>query len=336
MKMTPIKKLVLCIAAVSVAMTIVSTNIITSVLTLKAAQNNAAKEQAYAQQVQEHNNSYNNGGSNGGAVNNSGYVSTTPGGSSSSGTVNSGATNNSATNSGTNNGSASADDKTSADNGGSANNGSSSASESDKAAIVEEFNKAVNSVKTNAATVEQKGVTNYLAGQTETGGLSSIYKMLGGDDWLDGMLRDNSQGAATYTGADITAKFPVEGQTWSSKLTADDVKEATRTEENGVITITIVTIADEKSDSVKIGEGHAPKAFNVVLPNVVNDNIPSAAKSLAGTASMAYPESTAKITIDAKTGNVITADYDMKWTINFDKMSVILPFGTKAEYTVKY
>ena len=51
---------------------------------------------------------------------------------------------------------------------------------------------------------------------------------------------------------------------------------------------------------------------------------------------MAYPESTAKITVDAKTGNVITADYDMKWTINFDKMGVVLPFGTKAEYTVKY
>ena len=160
--------------------------------------------------------------------------------------------------------------------------------------------------------------------------------MLGGDEWLDGMLRDNSQGAATYTGADITAKFPVEGQTWSSKLTADDVKQATRSENNGIITITITTVADEKSDNVKVGEGHAPKAFNVVLPGVVNDNIPGAAKSLAGTASMAYPESTAKITIDAKTGNVITADYDMKWTINFDKMGVILPFGTKAEYTVKY
>ncbi len=329
MKMTPIKKLVLCIAAVSVAMTIVSTNIITSVLTLKAAQNNAAKEQAYAQQVQQHNNSYSNGVSNGG--NNGGYVNN---GGSNSGTANNGTVDNGATNNAGNGGGSAADKTPAGDNGGSQDSGS--ANNSDKAAIVEEFNKAVNSVKTNATTVEQKGVTNYLAGQTETGGLNSIYKMLGGDDWLDGMLRDNSQGAATYTGADITAKFPVEGQTWSSKLTAADVKEATRTEENGVITITIVTIADEKSENVKIGEGHAPKAFNVVLPNVVNDNIPGAAKSLAGTASMAYPESTAKITVDAKTGNVITADYDMKWTINFDKMSVVLPLGTKAEYTVKY
>ncbi|MBR4287599.1 MAG: hypothetical protein IKT55_07845 [Clostridia bacterium] len=329
MKMAPIKKLVLCIAAVSVAMTIVSTNIITSVLTLKAAQNNAAKEQAYAQQVQQHNNSYSNGVSNGG--NNGGYVNN---GGSNSGTANNGTVDNGATNNAGNGGGSAADKTPAGDNGGYQDSGS--ANNSDKAAIVEEFNKAVNSVKTNATTVEQKGVTNYLAGQTETGGLNSIYKMLGGDDWLDGMLRDNSQGAATYTGADITAKFPVEGQTWSSKLTAADVKEATRTEENGVITITIVTIADEKSENVKIGEGHAPKAFNVVLPNVVNDNIPGAAKSLAGTASMAYPESTAKITVDAKTGNVITADYDMKWTINFDKMSVVLPLGTKAEYTVKY
>lgn len=57
MKMTPIKKLVLCIAAVSVALTIVTTNILTSVFTLKAAQNNIARDKAIADQIAAYNSS---------------------------------------------------------------------------------------------------------------------------------------------------------------------------------------------------------------------------------------------------------------------------------------
>lgn len=205
------------------------------------------------------------------------------------------------------------------------------------AEIVAYFNTAVNKVKTNAKTVEQKSVTNYLASATTiSSGIKGVYNMLGGDSWLDGMLKDNSQGAATYTGADIKAKFPVEGEAYASKLTASDVKSASCTEKNGVYTIKITTVADAKSSNVKHGEGHAPKAFNVILPGVVNDNIPGVAKKLVGTASMNYPESTAVITVDAKTGNVLTAEYDLKWTINFDDMGIILPFGSKSIYTIKW
>lgn len=208
---------------------------------------------------------------------------------------------------------------------------------SGKEEIVNYFNTAVNGVKTGAKTVEQKGVTNYLAGKTTiSSGIQSIYKMLGGDEWLDGMLKSNSQGAATYTGDQIKAKFPVEGEAYASKLTAADVSNATCTEANGVYTIKITTLGDAKSDSIKHGEGHNPKAFNVILPGVVNDNIPGVAKSMVGTASMAYPASTATITVDAATGHVLTAEYDLKWTINFDKMGIILPFGTKSVYTIKW
>ena len=206
-----------------------------------------------------------------------------------------------------------------------------------KAEVVAYFNTAVNKVKTSAKTVEQKEVTNYLASATTiSSGIKSIYNMLGGDEWLDKMLKDNSQGAATYTGADIKAKFPVEGETWASKLTAADVSSATCSEKNGVYTIKVVTIADAKSDSIKHGQGHAPKAFNVILPGIVNDNIPGIATKLVGKASMNYPASTATITVDAKTGNVLTAEYDLKWTINFDEMGIILPFGSKSVYTIKW
>lgn len=329
--MSPIKKIVIGLAAITVALSLITANNMASVMLIVASREAGAAQQQSVQtnapvQNQTNNNSQ-GGSSNNNTANNNTATNNTE-------TTAPAADNNAANNTSSNN--TATDDKTPADNK-PADNSNASTGKNDKASIVEEFNKAVNSVKTNAKTVEQKAVTNYLAGQTTiSGGISSIYNMLGGDDWLDGMLKDNSQGAATYTGADITAKFPVEGQSWSSKLTAADVKEATRSEKDGVITITITTIADAKSDSVKVGEGHAPKAFNVILPGVVNDNIPGIAKNMVGTASMAYPESTAKITVDAKTGHVITADYDLKWTINFDTMGIVLPFGTKAEYTVAY
>lgn len=206
------------------------------------------------------------------------------------------------------------------------------------AAIVEYFNTAVNKVKTDAKSVQQKHVTNYLAASpTVPSVLASIYKMLGGDEWLDGMLVDNSQGAATYsTKADIKAKFPVENQTWGSKLTAADVKSATCTEKNGVYTITIETKPDGKSSTVDYGQGHAPKALNAVPPRVINDNIPGIATSITGTAAMNYPYGKVVITVDAATGNVKTADYDVQWTINFDKAGAIIPLGTRSSYVVTF
>ena len=206
------------------------------------------------------------------------------------------------------------------------------------AEVVEYFNTAVNKVKTNAKSVQQKYVNNYLASPaTVPSGLSGIYKMLGGDEWLDGMLKDNSQGSATYTSkADIQAKFPVEGMTWASKLTAADVKSATCKEANGVYTITIITKEDGKSSTIDYGQGHTPKALNAVPPRIINDNIPSIATSITGTAAMNYPLGKVVITVDAATGNVKTADYDVQWTINFDKAGAIIPLGTRSSYVVTF
>ena len=203
--------------------------------------------------------------------------------------------------------------------------------------IVEYFNTAVNGVKTGAKSVQQHSIVNYLAEPTKIGdGLSGIYKMLGGDGWLDDTLKANSTGAATYTGADIKKNYPVENESWASKLTADDVKSATCTEANGVYTIKIVTKADAKTTNVKHGQGHNPKVFSVVLPGTINENIPGIAKGITGDAAMNYPSGTATITVDVATGHVLTAEYDAHWTINFDKMATSLPFATKFTYTINW
>ncbi len=207
-----------------------------------------------------------------------------------------------------------------------------------KAEIVAYFNDAVNSVKTDAKSVKHhySKITTNGAG-TYPGVVSGILKLLGGaEKFIGDQLAKNSKGETTYTGADIKAHFPVEGESYASKLTAADVASATCTESNGVYTITIKTVSDAKSTSIKHGQGHAPKAFNVILPGVVNDNIPGVAVSLVGLASMNYPSSTAVITVDAATGHVKTAKYALNWTINFDEVGVIIPFTTNDSYTITY
>lgn len=332
MKLTPAMKIILAVAAICIAITLITTNNIATVMVLHGLNTTPAVATQGSNTQQGTVDNSNQGGGyvdNSGSQNNTVTPDTTqPSGS----TDNTGNTNTNDTN---------ANNTNTGNTGNTGNAGSNdagaSAGKNDKASVVAEFNKAINTVKTKAKEVKQKNVTNYLAASpTIPSALGIIYKTLGEDEWLDGMLQDNSQGEATYTGADIKAKFPVEGEDYASKLTEADVAKAERSEANGVVTITIETIPDAKSDSVKHGDGHAPKAFNVILPGIVNDNIPSIATSLVGTATMEYPASTIVVKIDKATGNVISADYDLKWTINFDKLGAIIPLGTKASYTVAY
>ena len=223
--------------------------------------------------------------------------------------------------------------------------GSSTASKpSTKAEIVAYFNKAINDVKPNAKSVTRVSETNYRSGNI-TGVPSIVDKLVGGiDSFVDGQLKKNSKGSETFSNsAAIKANFPVENESWSSKLDAvKDVASATCTEAGGVYTITIKTVADKASSNVHHGSGHAPKVFSVVLPSVINDQFSSGVlKSVAktfkiGTAQMEYPSSTVTVKVDAKTSRVINATYDAKWTIHLplgDEM-VVLPFGTKTIYNI--
>lgn len=239
-----------------------------------------------------------------------------------------------------------APEETKKDNQGGNQGGSSTASKpATKAEIVAYFNKAINGVKPNAKSVTRVSETNYRSGKI-TGVPSFVNSLVGGiDSFVDGQLKKNSKGSETFSNsAAIKANFPVENESWSSKLTANDVASATCTEAGGVYTITIKTVADKASSNVHHGSGHAPKVFSVVLPSVINDQFSSGVlKSVAktfkiGTAQMEYPSGTVTVKVDAKTSRVINATYDVKWTIHLplgDEM-VVLPFGTKTIYNIAY
>lgn len=207
-----------------------------------------------------------------------------------------------------------------------------------KEEIVAAFNTAVNAVKTDGKSVKRSYSKISLNGTPVLpGAVDGILKLLGGaENFLNDQLSKNSKGEETYTGDQIKAVYPVEGESYASKLTAADVKEAKITEKDGKWVIRISTVDDAKSDSIKHGQGHAPKAFNVVLPGVVNDNIPGVATGIVGTATMNYPSSTCTITVDPATGRAITADYYLNWTINFDKAGVVIPFTTNDYFTITY
>ena len=115
---------------------------------------------------------------------------------------------------------------------------------STKAEIVAYFNKAINDVKPNAKSVTRVSETNYRSGNI-TGVPSIVDKLVGGiDSFVDGQLKKNSKGSETFSNsAAIKANFPVENESWSSKLTANDVASATCTEAGGVYTITIKTVS---------------------------------------------------------------------------------------------
>lgn len=239
-----------------------------------------------------------------------------------------------------------APEETKKNNQGGNQGGSSTASKpATKAEIVEYFNKAINDVKPHAKSVTRVSETNYRSGKI-TGVPSIVDKLVGGiDSFVDGQLKKNSKGSETFSNsAAIKANFPVENESWSSKLTANDVASATCTEAGGVYTITIKTVADKTSSNVHHGSGHAPKVFSVVLPSVINDQfsggvLKSVAKTFKiGTAQMEYPSGTVTVKVDAKTSRVINATYDAKWTIHLplgDGM-VVLPFGTKTIYNIAY
>lgn len=239
-----------------------------------------------------------------------------------------------------------APEETKKDNQGGNQGGSSTASKpATKAEIVAYFNKAINGVKPSAKSVTRVSETNYRSGKI-TGVPSIVDKLVGGiDSFVDGQLKKNSKGSETFSNsAAIKANFPVENESWSSKLTANDVASATCTEAGGVYTITIKTVADKASSNVHHGSGHAPKVFSVVLPSVINDQfsggvLKSVAKTFKiGTAQMEYPSGTVTVKVDAKTSRVINATYDAKWTIHLplgDGM-VVLPFGTKTIYNIAY
>ena len=208
-----------------------------------------------------------------------------------------------------------------------------------KEAIVEYYNTAINNAKKNSKSIHSNYMKHAVAG--EITGIPKALDSVGQSLIKDNMGEDDSKKNVTWTSAeDKNAFFPVEGESYASKLTAADVKNATVTEKNGKWEIKLTTVADPRSEGYSHSKGHAPKAFNAVLPGLIDGYIPGIAKSLfsVGTVATAYPSSTVVVTVDPATGNVTHANYMLYWTlyIPLSGTDVVLPFSTENDYNINW
>ena len=212
---------------------------------------------------------------------------------------------------------------------------------SSQADILAYFNTAINKVKPNAKQITLNSEVNSTAGGISgnlPGSLTSLADGLIADNMGPKDLSSLDPGLVNATTTDQkNAMFPVENESWSSKLTADDISSATYTEADGKYTITILVKADEPSTDTAHGSGHNGKVFSVIMPSIVTDNAGPAA-SLIKDVKTGHKDGKIVVTVDKETGNVETATYYFVWTLSLKAlgMEVSIPFGLEKNFTITW
>lgn len=236
-------------------------------------------------------------------------------------------------------------------NGSASSNGSSDAAPtptvteltdtSSQADILAYFNTAINKVKPNAKQITLNSEVNSTAGGISgnlPGTLTSMADGLIADNMGPKDLSSLDPGLVNATTTDQkNAMFPVENESWSSKLTADDISSATYTEADGKYTITILVKEDAPSTDTAHGTGHNGKVFSVIMPSIVTDNAGPAA-SLIKDVKTGHKDGKIVVTVDKETGNVETATYYFVWTLSLKAlgMEVSIPFGLEKNFTITW
>ena len=201
-----------------------------------------------------------------------------------------------------------------------------------KAEIVSYFNTAANNAKKSAKSITKVKEENYQAGGINLGALGMFEGVV--NNLIESNMGVNKEqsGRVATSAADKNAVYHVENESWASKLTEADVKSATCVENNGVYTITLTVKDDALAESYSHGSGHHGKAFSIVMPQTIKDNAGGAASLLKGL-KVGYEKGSIVVTVDAKTGNLLTAKYDYVWLLHVDVFGgITAPFGLKTEY----
>lgn len=212
---------------------------------------------------------------------------------------------------------------------------------SSQADILAYFNTAINKVKPNAKQITLTSEVNSTAGGISgnlPGTLTSMADGLIADNMGPKDLSSLDPGLVNATTTDQkNAMFPVENESWSSKLTADDISSATYTEADGKYTITILVKEDAPSTDTAHGTGHNGKVFSVIMPSIVTDNAGPAA-SLIKDVKTGHKDGKIVVTVDKETGNVETATYYFVWTLSLKAlgMEVSIPFGLEKNFTITW
>ena len=225
-----------------------------------------------------------------------------------------------------------------ASSGTSASSGTTSSKPSSTADILNYFNTAVNKVKTSS----KGGVKNYEK-NTQAGdfALSGPFKTFSGV--INGLVEKNMGEKEGHTNlkltkADMKKYFPVENETWASKLTTSNISSANLTEKNGKYVVTIQVKPDAASTNPTHGAGNHGKAFNIVQVSTILDNAGPLKSMLDGNVKIAYRNGKIVATIDPKTGNVTHINYYYVWVLDVTVggTNVNAPFGIESDFTINW
>lgn len=213
--------------------------------------------------------------------------------------------------------------------------------DSSSADILAYFNTSINKVKQNA-----KQITLNYERNSEAGGMTgevpktlvSVANNLIASNMGEKDLSKLDPGLVNATTVDQkNAMFPVETQTWSSKLTADDIESATVEVSDSAYTITIKVKEDAVSADTDYGVGHHGKAFSVIRPSIIAENAPGVENMLKDIKT-GHKDGKIVVTVDRATGNVTHANYSFVWTLQLTVMSMTpsIPFGLEKDFTIAW
>lgn len=208
--------------------------------------------------------------------------------------------------------------------------------------VVTYFNSAINLVKPNAKKITLLKEVNSKAGSME-GNLPGFIKKIA-DPLIEKNMGEKDLSTLDPGMVNATtveqknAMFPVENETWSSKLTAADVEKFDVKDDGKAYTITLYIKADEPSTDTAHGYGHNGKVFSVIMPSIVTDNAEDAAV-LMKSVTTGHKDGYVKVTIDKATGNVTAATYYFTWTLSVALkvgIDVSIPFGIQKDFTIAW
>lgn len=207
---------------------------------------------------------------------------------------------------------------------------------SSKEEVITYFNTVINKVKPGAKSITQTKENNYQAGGIDLGALGAFESIV--NKLIDSNMGENKEksGLTATSAADKNKIFPVENETWASKLTAADVKEANCTESGGVYTITLKLLDDELSETTNHGASHNGRAISIVQTQSIYDNAGAASSLLKGL-KIGYKNGSIVAKVDAATGNVLSVTYDFTWILHVDVFGGInAPFGITQVFEIKW
>ncbi|MDY3089098.1 MAG: hypothetical protein SOW51_07790, partial [Oscillospiraceae bacterium] len=209
---------------------------------------------------------------------------------------------------------------------------------STQAEILSYFNTSVNKVKTSS----KGGVKNYeknsQAGSFTLGGPFKVFTNVINSLVNKNMGEKKEDTNRKLTKADLKKYFPVEEESWSSKLTTANISSATLTEKNGKYVITIKVKSDALSTNPVHGGGNHGKAFSIVRVSTILENAGGAKSLIEGNTKVGYRDGRIVATIDPATGNLTHINYYYVWELNVTKAgtTVNAPFGIESDFTINW